>query len=763
MYSNYLIWKVGITASEAAAFKKTKFKKWVANNWKMTNDAFKLARYGVVDSRFCFEGGSACGRLEGVYVLVTDQGEEITKAFKAASEGKSRAVSPCGGVSQSNCLVHENRTSKCLSHSSSESAPYENYDTPRSICTNVTVDQPNRTAAMMTASEEYYDTPKKIKENLNGHGYHVAPPIMHTHQAMHICSCQQMPICRHVCQQPIPQSSCSHCHPPRRAPAQETPPTVAPSAIYAKVDLLKKNKRKDKPTNEAKPTAETFKESVPNYENMGFAQSLEYYENLKDIRIRVDKFCVKCQSQHQKGKDVKGEQSKVDEEYLVMGPVCQTVKADPNVPPYLHMRPVDGNKQLKCSCIAERATNDQAVPTHTQPDTPASVTSPVMRRHDPSSCYSTVERRRMAQIRRRSNSMDSGRYLDNLDSLNTKTSSSTHNTLTPNSQNNSIDSIPSEKQETPKRIVPHFKTDVNLNDFIKRPSSVPCKANRDSSASNDSGVSTGSLKNFGGGFLEFETIITPLSKVRQRSLDTMPLVLPRRSKSSDPLDELTFKFSKTEVKSSSAEAEVPICPPKKENSKDISVSSSSGALTIPYIDSISSSSGASDMSDYIETLSMSSYSSSEHDHLRYLIKQHCARDCTQKVFLQAAGRLEPELSEIVPSVISEHHHATWLQVFVHLFDNMLHPATRKLKECNNPLKTRLKAVTDKRLNPQQRSTRLINTVCHNLTKNNLPLRWTSGTQSTNARADAAAGRTLDPSRTITEKYSQLMYNARIPI
>ncbi|BES92447.1 Docking protein 7 [Nesidiocoris tenuis] len=759
----------------------------------------QLRRYGVVDSRFCFEGGSACGRLEGVYVLVTDQGEEITKAFKAASEGKlipkrkpvsrnstvsvtesprrragsrvkssagietgdqsssvpmwesmeaqdtsecgdtvsvmdlnmdplpseswtgdnaacqnckvsnmprsltvfnapgtgfnpawimeamtvcdhesnrnticcnvsvisesrssddsgcrSRAVSPCGGVSQSNCLVHENRTSKCLSHSSSESAPYENYDTPRSICTNVTVDQPNRTAAMMTASEEYYDTPKKIKENLNGHGYHVAPPIMHTHQAMHICSCQQMPICRHVCQQPIPQSSCSHCHPPRvkcscqlvqmcpcqavvacaqkhppvachcsnevqpprRAPAQETPPTVAPSAIYAKVDLLKKNKRKDKPTNEAKPTAETFKESVPNYENMGFAQSLEYYENLKDIRIRVDKFCVKCQSQHQKGKDVKGEQSKVDEEYLVMGPVCQTVKADPNVPPYLHMRPVDGNKQLKCSCIAERATNDQAVPTHTQPDTPASVTSPVMRRHDPSSCYSTVERRRMAQIRRRSNSMDSGRYLDNLDSLNTKTSSSTHNTLTPNSQNNSIDSIPSEKQETPKRIVPHFKTDVNLNDFIKRPSSVPCKANRDSSASNDSGVSTGSLKNFGGGFLEFETIITPLSKVRQRSLDTMPLVLPRRSKSSDPLDELTFKFSKTEVKSSSAEAEVPICPPKKENSKDISVSSSSGALTIPYIDSISSSSGASDMSDYIETLSMSSYSSSEHDHLR---------------------------------------------------------------------------------------------------------------------------------------------------
>ncbi|KAL1123413.1 hypothetical protein AAG570_002493, partial [Ranatra chinensis] len=51
-------------------------------------DIRQLRRYGVVENRFCFEGGSSCGRLEGLYVFVTDQGEEITKTFKMASEGK---------------------------------------------------------------------------------------------------------------------------------------------------------------------------------------------------------------------------------------------------------------------------------------------------------------------------------------------------------------------------------------------------------------------------------------------------------------------------------------------------------------------------------------------------------------------------------------------------------------------------------------------------------------------------------------------------
>lgn len=41
-----------------------------------------------MDNRFCFEGGSQCGKGEGLYVLVTDQGDEITHTLKVASQGK---------------------------------------------------------------------------------------------------------------------------------------------------------------------------------------------------------------------------------------------------------------------------------------------------------------------------------------------------------------------------------------------------------------------------------------------------------------------------------------------------------------------------------------------------------------------------------------------------------------------------------------------------------------------------------------------------
>jgi hypothetical protein len=42
----------------------------------------------VVEGRFCFEGGSRCGKGEGLHVCVTDQGEEITQTFQLAAQGK---------------------------------------------------------------------------------------------------------------------------------------------------------------------------------------------------------------------------------------------------------------------------------------------------------------------------------------------------------------------------------------------------------------------------------------------------------------------------------------------------------------------------------------------------------------------------------------------------------------------------------------------------------------------------------------------------
>lgn len=49
---------------------------------------FLNRRYGVVEGRFCFEGGSHCGKGEGLHVLVTDQAEEITYTFDLAAQGK---------------------------------------------------------------------------------------------------------------------------------------------------------------------------------------------------------------------------------------------------------------------------------------------------------------------------------------------------------------------------------------------------------------------------------------------------------------------------------------------------------------------------------------------------------------------------------------------------------------------------------------------------------------------------------------------------
>lgn len=173
--------------------------------------------------------------------------------------------------------------------------------------------------------------------------------------------------------------------------------------------------------------------------------------------------------------------------------------------------------------------------------------------------------------------------------------------------------------------------------YIRRSASVPCKAqNRDSSSSNDSGVSTGSTRQRNGEYTEFELpLTTAMSAIRhQRNASVLPPLtstlhasLPRRSKSFDPLREITFQFArngKFNEKSTSAEAEIPICTPKTINGAKGGYASPNDAASLtgsghPYIDSRSTSSGTSDMSDYIETLSLSSHSSSDTpEGLRYL-------------------------------------------------------------------------------------------------------------------------------------------------
>ncbi|GAB1598049.1 uncharacterized protein LOC115218370 isoform X1 [Argonauta hians] len=47
-----------------------------------------LRRFGVVEGKFVFEGGSRCRKGSGVHIIATEQGDEVAEIFQAASEGK---------------------------------------------------------------------------------------------------------------------------------------------------------------------------------------------------------------------------------------------------------------------------------------------------------------------------------------------------------------------------------------------------------------------------------------------------------------------------------------------------------------------------------------------------------------------------------------------------------------------------------------------------------------------------------------------------
>ncbi|CAG2164378.1 unnamed protein product [Oppiella nova] len=51
----------------------------------------ELRRFGIIDGKFCFEGGSGCGKDRlgvGAHVLHTNQCEELAKCFELALNGK---------------------------------------------------------------------------------------------------------------------------------------------------------------------------------------------------------------------------------------------------------------------------------------------------------------------------------------------------------------------------------------------------------------------------------------------------------------------------------------------------------------------------------------------------------------------------------------------------------------------------------------------------------------------------------------------------
>ncbi|CAH1154503.1 unnamed protein product [Phaedon cochleariae] len=552
----------------------------VAGRWLVGD----LRRYGVVEGRFCFEGGSRCGRGEGLYVVLTDQGEEIASALKMAATGNLHA-SRRRPVSRNMSVMDSPRRPPMrpggvtldLSEGSIISradSPYtdmdSNYDCGDSVshdgwaappiercmscisklgamsrsstatagtpCWEHTCDRhsvssssdssgwsqavikpparppkppqgaptPKKPLPLPTPAYDNYDVPKIP--------YSVEPKLEELYDTP-----RKLKECIHSAAFDTIQKPCG-CVLRVRQPEPDRPcvcqrllscwsvPEDA-HAIYAAVDYAKKaHDRQAAQNNYANvgPPAVMAAPTSTNYENMEFAQTLTMYENSKDIADKVKALCDKC--------------GHAQDDYLMMQP---SRPAQPH-PGYIPMSPAV--KQRLGKVLSNSNPN----------------LGPALDRSNKPSGSSMLQ----AYVYQRKQMMDNA---DNLDVR--------------RNRSNSADSSTSrcEPDPDPETSPCHCAL------AVRRSSSVPCKSNRDSSSSNDSGV--------------FELPRKPHFPPSQ--------TLPRRSKSSDPLRDLTFQFTKAEVKSSSAEGEVPVCP------------------------NGSTSSGTSDMSDYFETLSLSSHSSGD--------------------------------------------------------------------------------------------------------------------------------------------------------
>ncbi|XP_041982058.1 uncharacterized protein LOC121735334 [Aricia agestis] len=454
---------------------------------------------------------------------------------------------------------------------------------------------------------------------------------------------------------------CKRSTSPEKVSSETNCDKTEDNALYATVDVSRKTKRQSTNTDtdrsqdsndsftnyqNVEPKVETeFEGPYANYENLEFALSLEFYENAKGLlkkagvtqseldalSANVDKAvitlprntCKKCCCTKHSAQSMLQGKNKSDE-YLLMEPP----------------------KDVRCEMVQQKVgTNPGYTPMSPNPNWSQSLKHPVNRLHraeiEKSLSIPSLNNRQRSQntdcatslkelLQKRSSSVDSGRLLEDLkefdSSVGSHATSSSLETLRNLALENrlaspcdhdrecydcckSSGSENKTSEESSSKDVPHLRNKHMDNAAIKRSSSVPCKGgNRDSSSSNDSGVSSCSLKHGGGEFQEFEMPLTSgqsrhhyMAQRRMRGSfsGSIHTSLPRKSKSSDPLRDLPMQIHKSHVhaKSSSAEAEVPVLPPKQFKG---------------VIDTHSTSSGTSDMSDYIETLSLtSSHSSSD--------------------------------------------------------------------------------------------------------------------------------------------------------
>lgn len=379
-----------------------------------------------------------------------------------------------------------------------------------------------------------------------------------------------------------------------------------------------------------------------NYANLTYAHSVDNYNKAEEVSGRASQLITWKDTQFANECDLricktcghtricKSEESTllieenqgqgtIYHNYLVMGPKSGTV----DVPGYLPMSPVSisdpkANQNVLVSNDKSNS-NPNIKMAQQQGSSVFCYDSSTLKNPNVLSnkVYASATSSTNLSIRTRSASADSSRFLEDTEQFGSSetlckvSSNSIHE-----SRRVSSPCIQPDTDANGTTLETEDEVSVSLTQSnpvnIRRSESVPCKSqNRDSSSSNDSGVSTGSFRIRAKDFeaLDLSRTLTNGLRKHRYSLPCTHVTLPRRSKSSDPLKELSFRFRKNtkHEKMSSAEAELP------PNSKGFGSPADGQPLnsTVPYIDSRSTSSGTSDMSDYIETLSLSSHSSSD--------------------------------------------------------------------------------------------------------------------------------------------------------
>ncbi|KAH9414600.1 Protein Dok-7 [Dermatophagoides pteronyssinus] len=84
----------------------------------------QLRRFGLIDNKFCFEGGSQCGKGRGLHILYTSEPEELIRCFDLASNDQlnSFELSMSKSDNLNNINIVDNLIHKQRSISSSDSS-----------------------------------------------------------------------------------------------------------------------------------------------------------------------------------------------------------------------------------------------------------------------------------------------------------------------------------------------------------------------------------------------------------------------------------------------------------------------------------------------------------------------------------------------------------------------------------------------------------------------------------------------------------------